>query len=280
MEIFQLYWASFIASQLRAYIDQCNQAEAAGMQLQFNSPHFHEIEAALQDAKRLCTTVRWENAERTIGRLLSPEHWPPYEAKTYAALSVHVQNCLWALEQEFLHHLFLYVPPEEANLFQNPLAGFTKSVEAFPSARKDMENASRCQALRQHTACVFHCIGVLQYGLYALADELQVSFSFPLPMAEWCAIIDRIEAKIKELRNLPRSQAKDEILTFYSEAASQFRYLKDAWRNHVAHLRQDYDKREADGVLSHTQEFMEHLSTRLKEQPLPPLDLNPSGGAK
>jgi hypothetical protein len=273
MEIFQLYWASFVASQLRAYISECDQAEAAGKQL--DTFHFEEIETAIRDAKQLCTNVGWENAERTIGNVLSPEHWP-YSAKTYAALSAYLQTCRLALEQEFLDRLFLYVPPEDAKRFQTPLTGFTKSVEAFPSACKHMVNASRCQALGQHIACVFHCVGVLQYGLYALADELEVSFSFPLPMAEWCAIIDRSETKIKELRNQPRSQSKDEILKFYSEAASQFRYFKDAWRNHIAHLREEYDKRDADRVLSHTQEFMEHLSTRLKEQPLPALDLNPS----
>jgi hypothetical protein len=52
-------------------------------------------------------------------------------------------------------------------------------------------------------------------------------------------VIDRIEAKIREREKaLKRGQEKDATLKFYSQAAVQFRYFKDAWRNHVAHLRE------------------------------------------
>jgi SNF2 family DNA or RNA helicase len=89
-------------------------------------------------------------------------------------------------------------------------------------------------------------------------------------------VIDNIESKISDLRSLPKGQAKDDLLTFYSEGAVQFRYFKDAWRNHVAHLREEYDRDQARSILTHTCDFMEHLAKNLREIQIPKLDVSQS----
>src|SRR5208282_1766092 len=118
-------------------------------------------------------------------------------------------------------HLFLYVPADDAELYTNPVERFSKVVAGFPSASSDTIEACRCYVLGRYTACVFHCMGILQYGLYALADELKVSLNVPLPMADWCKLINNIEGKINELRNSAKSETKDERLKFYSECSVQ-----------------------------------------------------------
>jgi hypothetical protein len=45
-------------------------------------------------------------------------------------------------------------------------------------------------------------------------------------------------------------------MTFYGSAASHFFFVKEAWRNHVAHTRVSYNEREAGDVLSHVKAFM------------------------
>ena len=42
----------------------------------------------------------------------------------------------------------------------------------------------------------------------------------------------------------------------------QFRYFKDAWRNHVCHQREHYDVNQAYSVLIHVADFMEAVSKR------------------
>jgi hypothetical protein len=108
-------------------------------------------------------------------------------------------------------------------------------------------------------------MGILQYGLYALADELKVEFKTPIELENWKNIIEPIEKRIKAIENDPKSKQKDDDLKFYSQAAVQFRYFKDAWRNHVCHLRQQYDIHQAQSVLQHVTDFMETISTRLRE---------------
>jgi hypothetical protein len=169
------------------------------------------------------------------------------------------------LINELRRRVFLYMPPEDTKLYKEADSFFPRTRKAFPSARYDMDEACRCHALGCYTACVYHCMGVLQYGLYALASGLGVSFSFSIELAEWNAVIGAIEVKIKPFREGPRTDKKDEDLSFYSECAAQFRYFKDAWRNHVAHGREVYDRDQAHSVLIHVRDFMEKLSLRIKE---------------
>jgi hypothetical protein len=65
---------------------------------------------------------------------------------------------------------------------------------------------------------------------------------------------------------MPKGAAKSDKLQFCSEAASQFRYFKDAWRNHVAHSRASYDSREAFAIWEHTRDFMCSIAKRLAEK--------------
>ena len=185
------------------------------------------------------------------------------------------------LEDELKRRYFLYMPPEDANLYQQPVALFPKTVTAFPSVPSMVNGACQCYALDQPTACVFHCMGILQVGLYAQATTLCVALSCPMRLAEWNTIIDQIEAKIKTIRdNMKRGDLKDDLVTFHSGAASQFRYFKDAWRNHIAHMRAEYDRDMAHSILIHTKDFMEQIAERLDELPLPALsfELSPVGG--
>jgi len=85
-------------------------------------------------------------------------------------------------------------------------------------------------------------------------------------LQQWNTIIEQIEAKIAELRkSLPRGPEKNERMQFLSEAAKEFFYFKDGWRNHVSHNRGTYDEHQAASVLEHTRSLMNHVATPLSE---------------
>jgi len=164
---------------------------------------------------------------------------------------------------------FLFLPSDDAEMYKNYGATFPLTLKAFPSTQNSIQEASQCLALGMYTACVYHCMAIAQSGLHALANDLGVAFGFSLDLAEWNSVISAIENKIKPLRDLPRSDEKDAQISFYSECAVQFRYFKDAWRNHVCHMREVYDNFQAHSILLHVRDFMETLSTKLKELPKP-----------
>ena len=83
-------------------------------------------------------------------------------------------------------------------------------------------------------------------GVRALGKELNVSFpDKPVELAQWQQILDQCESRIAAMNNLQPRKHRDEELNYYSQAAKQFRYFKDAWRIRVAHARETYGEQAA-----------------------------------
>jgi hypothetical protein len=188
-------------------------------------------------------------------RLIVNADWP------FSRLDSELKVLSEAIEDQLQRRHFIFVPVSRSEYYDAPDKIFPKEIlEQFPSVEYDAIETCRCYAARRNTASVFHSMGVLQKGLYALANQLSVAFPEGLELENWQNVIERIEKKIRELDALKKGQQKDATLKFYSEAAVQFRYFKDAWRNHVAHLREVYDADQAHSILLHVRDFMKELA--------------------
>jgi hypothetical protein len=171
------------------------------------------------------------------------------------------------LADNFINELddftILMIPPSYRILYEQPEPFGQKVVAEFPDATYDIAAASRCLALDEWTACVFHSMRVLEHGLRNLAGRLSLNMSASVDLLNWNEIITNIENEIGHLRNLSRVQRPvGELMQFYSGAATNFRYFKDAWRNEVSHSRSKYDGSEATDIYLHVQQFMQALANR------------------
>ena len=132
----------------------------------------------------------------------------------------------------------------------------------FKSAIPAIEEMELCLSVESNNSAVYQGMMILEKELKSLAKELSV----PYGVDQWSVVIHNIESEIgKQEKKLPKGADKSETLTFYSQAALEFRYFKDAWRNHVAHARGNYDGLQALSIISHVHDFMIQLSTRLGE---------------
>lgn len=157
---------------------------------------------------------------------------------------------------------FFSIEPDKVHFLQiTDLFGAEVSSN-FPSAAFDIEEAGKCLAFERWTASISHLMKVLELGLNVLAKDLDI----PLGQQNWQNIIGQIE---KEIRNINKDTAGPnwkEKEQFYSEVALQFRYFKNAWRNHVMHIWQvSYDEERAMAIYSHVKEFMITLASRCHE---------------
>jgi hypothetical protein len=169
-----------------------------------------------------------------------------------------------AVRAELESNLFLFVPRHRAKFHELKLPSTVTA--AFPTASRELVAAGNSLAVGLYTACVFHSMRAAEIGVRVLGKTLRVSFpKHPIELAEWQNILEQAESKIDDMKKLPKGQAKDDKLKFYSQAAVQFRYFKDAWRVRVAHARETYEESPAEKVFAHTVEFFETLATRLKE---------------
>lgn len=157
---------------------------------------------------------------------------------------------------------FLVVSEAERNLIQPDVPLFGTDVErAFPSASMDITEGAKALAFGLFTAAVFHCMRASEAALRSLAATLDVSHL----NQNWGAIIQNIEGAINSMSMTTHGQNWKELRQFYSEAATHFRMLKDAWRNYVMHSHVTYTAQQARDIFNATRALMQHLSTRLHE---------------
>lgn len=167
--------------------------------------------------------------------------------------------------QELRSQLFFYVPTYRAKYYDWDNILTPNFVKAFPEATIELGQAAKCFSLGRYTACVFHSMRAAELGLRTLAQHLEVDFPYDISLAQWNDIIKKIEKKIADQENIPKSAERDEELRFCSEAASQFRHFKNAYRIFVAHTRARYGESEAESIINKTREFLANLATKLTE---------------
>lgn len=156
-----------------------------------------------------------------------------------------------------------YMSDERIKYYHNCEPLGSEARAAFPTANEELRHAGKCYAIYEHTACVYHCMRALESGLRALATDVGVTWT----VQQWQVVINEIEKAIKSLGNsLPCGQAKSERTQFLSEAAKEFAWFKDGWRNYAAHARISYDYERALKVWEHVCAFFEIISRHLKEQ--------------
>lgn len=164
-----------------------------------------------------------------------------------------------ATEGDLKESHFTFVPSDRAAMERGQEAAWASSLKKFP-IKDDVGAALDCHCYRCETACVFHLMRVLEHGLRALAANVNLTFD----LQNWQNIIEEIEAAIRVIANsLPKGAPKNDRLEFLSQAAREFFYFKEGWRNHVAHNRVTYDENQARSIMTHVRDFMNHLADGL-----------------
>ena len=171
---------------------------------------------------------------------------------------------LWEIVvNEIEEHVWGFIPKSHGSYFKQEALFGEKVNEEFDGAIVDIREAGTCYALGRYTASVFHLMRVLEIALHKLANDLGVAFPAAIELENWHNIIEKIESAIRDReKQLPKGMQKSAEMQYYSEAAKEFRYFKDAWRNHVSHSRVEYDIHDATKIMEHVREFMQHLAKK------------------
>ncbi|MBV8800420.1 MAG: HEPN domain-containing protein [Alphaproteobacteria bacterium] len=209
------------------------------------------LKGVLEDCKRLALPVSARLLERALAS-------PPKTLAEYEQITL-------SLMAELQTKLFVYIEHERCGLYEKEDILSPECGTKFPSCLRELKEAANAFVFGLPTACVFHSMRAAELGARALAHDLGVSFPYPLELADMHCVLDQIESKILAKKNLPKSADKDGQLKFYSEAAAQFRYFKDAWRVRVAHARESFTDKQALSILDHVRDLLEVLSQRLTE---------------
>jgi hypothetical protein len=169
---------------------------------------------------------------------------------------------------------FLFIPsPDDKRIRQTE--PFGKEVYlSFPTARIELTNAFTAFAVELYTACIFHLMRATEISMRALCNDRRIAAikGSPVHMMEWHEIISALEAENLKIANWPKTlgEIRVQAQEFYNGATSQFRGIKDEWRNHVSHTRSDYSRGRAEEAIQHVKILMQTLATRISETSVTP----------
>jgi len=234
-----------------------------------DDPHY---QATIEDTKKGVNEMA-QMAERGLGYLQCPHidrairsltWWPKQESPSWSDLRAKVLALRDAIDTELKQYCYYQYPKQKAQILGSWRDDWKAAISAFPSIETEVLRAMDCYALGHDVASVFHSMRILEHGLRAVAADVGLTFD----LQQWHNIIEQIESAIvTERKTLSKGEARNERLRFLSEAAKEFFYFKDGWRNYVSHNRADYDEHQALSVLNHVRSFMNHLASQLSETP-------------
>lgn len=165
---------------------------------------------------------------------------------------------------------FVQVVGDAAPFFENPELLGRVVLQGFPGCQEDIVSAGNCIAVGLGTSAVFHMMRVAEMGLRAFARHLGLirviedkkkGKTIPMEYAQWEKVLnqlgEKIESKLLPMKRGPSKQKKQE---FYYSTLNEVSSFKDAWRNHVMHVRRTYSLEDAAAVTAHVGRFMAGLA--------------------
>jgi hypothetical protein len=231
----------------------------------------------LSSARDAAATAGLKDAEQRIvfilGRIKSDG-----SGSNYSSLPVELDHAKEAILSDLEKRKFLAITPARRDFCDNPNLLGVQVVASFPSALPDIAEAGNCLAADNNTAAVFHLMRAVEWALRALCVDLgfrrvkskikksgRILYT-PIEYSEWERILDELQDRVdRKIRLLKRGSRKQEIQQFYYPALQDIRGIRDAWRNHVMHTRDQYTAADADAILSHVQRLMNTLAARISE---------------
>jgi hypothetical protein len=260
------YW------QLRLLQQQVDFGEMPGSEAPISKDDQNTAEAFIAHAKQRSDEM---GLTATAHRIRKMDLALKYQPLTRSKLADEYRFLIETIEGDIKDMHFYHYPKEKGLLVANVSVDWAKTLGAFKSAAADIEASVDCYALGHNRSSVYHSMMVLELGLASLAKRLKVRMKGD--RATWGPIINNIREEIdrrrKHLATTPKgstprparaAKAEKALLEGCEEAAIEFRYFTNVWRNHIAHGRGDYDENDAKKVMEQVRTFMEVISTKLR----------------
>jgi hypothetical protein len=194
---------------------------------------------------------------------------------TCGQLSSVLERLIGDLKEGAKSEYFFHYPRDLAPLAKPIMEGFANAqwaaiVDAFPSAKREIEAGIDCYAFGDLPGCVFHMMRIAELGLRAIARERGVKKvgskkNKPLEWGTWKEVSDAIRDTIKEIHGKPPGPKRDAALAFYENALDKMRFMQGLYRDPTMHFRDKYEKGEAFDAMTNAFSFMSALAKKLDE---------------
>jgi hypothetical protein len=168
------------------------------------------------------------------------------------------------LQDELQDVTLIALTSKEKEFYEPPTALFGSEFEKqFPSAIFDLEEATKCLALGRATAAVFHLMRVMEIGVRALAQSLQIPDPVSPAQRNWGNILNNIKNAIDtKWKSTARSNGDGKL---FEEFHSSLDAVRNPWRNATMHVENVYNYDDAEHIFFAVKGFMKKLASRFNE---------------
>lgn len=178
----------------------------------------------------------------------------------FLAHELHTLN--GRFRDELATKLFLQIPHNRSQFFDEPLAGWEAIVKRFDSCIRDVEEMNRCFALSRYPAAMFHALHVAEWGAIVLGDKIGVTD----PKKGWGPTFKKLNELVKAGHGkLPPTVSV--TFEFLEQMHREIETMMLAWRHKVDHAANtlaivpnaDFTPDIAEHIIQSTKVFMSRL---------------------
>jgi hypothetical protein len=149
-------------------------------------------------------------------------------------------------------------------------------IDAFHSAKREIEAGVDCFAMGDYPGCIFHMMRIAELGLRLLAIERgirKVRNNKPLEYAMWGEILHKLQEALDDLRTArgnkrsltaKKRENREAAISFYSTIISDLQALLPL-RDRISHYRDKADIGQAFTSMNRVHEMMTVMAPRLNE---------------
>ncbi|HTD21382.1 MAG TPA: hypothetical protein VK738_01935 [Terriglobales bacterium] len=208
-------------------------------------PSYQEIE---QYCDQLGLHDTGEHVRRVMKELRSS-----HNVRTYSQSIIELQS---RLAEELSDHVFLRM--ERPHYYgKNPR--FSPLVaEIYPEIANDIVEAGNCLAVGRGTACVFHLMRIMDFGLQKMGPKLKTQ---KMQNKNWQQILSQFNGAVSRMPESTSALKKKKEV--YTEMVSLLESVKTAWGDAAMTPKQVYTVKEAETLLGAVNEFIVHAAAIL-----------------
>lgn len=142
------------------------------------NPHvFTEIKNQISALVERCKDANLSMSTLAVNRLLIFFDRPQKERIIAENISDAINKALVTVEDELSLQMYFSLEPEEAQYYNNPLAGWEKITERFKNMEitRNIEEMNKCFSFCRYSASMFHAMHVAEWGAIELGNLIGVT---------------------------------------------------------------------------------------------------------
>ena len=226
------------------------------------------IRIKLQMARKNLVTLnfgRIPSLMDEIDEIMDMDGMEPTKQEVYEAIS----NLESIIKHE-MHCAKYYQLPRDDVKYLLPEIIDDDLRKAFSDCIFDLEEANRCFVFGINTACVYHCICVLEKVFPLIVNEIN-SLGIEYALEEkfpdsWGTVLNKLESELKKLSNEPKVTRNPKQFDEISGLITYMRAVKFAWRDDTMHARKQFTEGVAKSILEQTVNLLKYLNEILNKE--------------